>query len=243
MPVQVSSLAGGKVHRGPYWWSIAEPVLWSAEEAICRMGYRAPDSLQSYPMGYPFEHSIMKLPVEGSNEVVHREVPRKLPTGKTLLLWLPGIAGLSHACCMVLMTQCTRTWRKSHFSVSLQDPLPTQLNTTLAVKKDCFSIIVKRVMKSKFGTKRQQNGTSQNELIWWVGTWTVPVFTPSEAPRVPIREPRSCKKLELLIRQLSACSSPPLGAVISYESSWLSIRNHFFSAPRGWDMGLLGLMI
>ena len=70
----------------------------------------------------------------------------------------------SHARRMVLMTQCTRTWRKSHFSVSLQDPLPAQLNTTLAVKENCFSIIVKRVMKSKFGTKRQQNDTSQNEL-------------------------------------------------------------------------------
>ena len=58
------------------------------------------------------------------------------------------------------------------------------------------------------------------------------VHSQSEAPEFPIREPRSCKKLELLIRQLSACSSPPLGAVIPYESSLAFHKNHFFSAPR-----------
>lgn len=52
-----------------------------------------------------------------------------------------------------------------------------------------------------------------------VGTWTVPVFTPSQKPQVPYQKATFMQKLELLIRQLSACSSPPLGAVISYESS------------------------
>ena len=57
------------------------------------MGYWAPDKLQSYPMGCPFGHSIMKLPVKVPAEVIHGEVPREAAHRKTLVLWLPGTAG------------------------------------------------------------------------------------------------------------------------------------------------------
>lgn len=58
------------------------------------------------------------------------------------------------------------------------------------------------------------------------------VHSQSEVPDFPIREPSSCRKLELLIRRLSDWSSPPLDAVSSYESTLAFHKNHFFSAPR-----------
>lgn len=70
------------------------------------------------------------------------------------------------------------------------------------------------------------------------------VHSQSEVPDFPIREPSSCKKLELLIRQLSDWPSPPLGAVSLMKAHWLSVRI-ISSLPQGrlGHMGLLGLMI
>lgn len=119
--------------------------------------------------------------------------PGKLPTEGTTAA---GYLALQEELCPLQEPDEQGHWNQEDkpllLTVSLQDPLLTKLNTTLAVKENCFSVIAKQVMKGQFGAKRQQNDKCHKELSRWVELELYPCSFQVRSPRF------SCQRAELM---------------------------------------------
>ena len=212
---------------------------------------RPQNSLRSYPVGCQGSHPpILALYYEvscGSSSRSHSQggAQGSYPQEGTTAA---GYLALQEELCPPQEPAEQGHWNQEEkpllLTVSLQDPLLTKLKPTLAVKENCFSIIAKQVMKGQSGAKRQQNDKCHNELSRWVELELYPCSFQVRSPDFPVREPSSCKKLGLLIRQLSELVFTSLGAISFTKAHWLSIVI-ISCLPQGrlGHMGLLGLMI